>query len=366
MTRPGRRIWVLVATVSLMALTARLGVWQLDRAQTKLAMQDQLQANARLPALTASALPETAEGIQSSLYRPLQVQGRWLPQATVYLNNRPMQGAVGFWVMTPLRLDDGRVLLVQRGWLPRNTQDRLRIAPYQTIEERVEVRGRLALEPSRLMELGTSGDGVVRQNLSIAEMARQWGTAIEGARGPGEPALTGAASSTGVSGEGFGGHESASGPTTEPMAKAPSAPSSQRSASNAQRLSIEPPGDTNAPAFKASDERSGSPLAQARWLPFVLVQTEPDHALQPKTSLSHAQANPSDSAGLASPAMMALRRDWAMPASDVHKHWGYAFQWFSLCLLLAILYAWFQIIKPRFKARVGRSSAAADGGSRDE
>jgi surfeit locus 1 family protein len=40
-----------------------------------------------------------------------------------------------------------------------------------------------------------------------------------------------------------------------------------------------------------------------------------------------------------------LKREWFEPASGVEKHYGYAFQWFALCALLAGLYIWFQWIK---------------------
>jgi surfeit locus 1 family protein len=42
-----------------------------------------------------------------------------------------------------------------------------------------------------------------------------------------------------------------------------------------------------------------------------------------------------------------LSRQWVRPAADVHKHYGYAFQWFALCVLIVGLYAWFQVIRPR-------------------
>jgi surfeit locus 1 family protein len=42
-----------------------------------------------------------------------------------------------------------------------------------------------------------------------------------------------------------------------------------------------------------------------------------------------------------------LVRDWPAPAADVHKHYGYAFQWFSLSALTLILYVWFQVLRPR-------------------
>jgi surfeit locus 1 family protein len=41
-----------------------------------------------------------------------------------------------------------------------------------------------------------------------------------------------------------------------------------------------------------------------------------------------------------------LLREWVAPNLGVDKHYGYAFQWFSLCGLVVILYVWFQMILP--------------------
>jgi surfeit locus 1 family protein len=46
-----------------------------------------------------------------------------------------------------------------------------------------------------------------------------------------------------------------------------------------------------------------------------------------------------------------LRREWPRPAVDVQKHYGYAFQWFALCALMAGLYVWFQLVHPRLGLR---------------
>jgi len=45
-----------------------------------------------------------------------------------------------------------------------------------------------------------------------------------------------------------------------------------------------------------------------------------------------------------------LLREWPFVATGVDKHYGYAFQWWALSGLIAILYAWFQFIAPRRKA----------------
>ena len=48
-----------------------------------------------------------------------------------------------------------------------------------------------------------------------------------------------------------------------------------------------------------------------------------------------------------------LLRDWPRATSGVEKHYGYAFQWWALSALIAILYAWFQFIAPRRRASRG-------------
>lgn len=46
-----------------------------------------------------------------------------------------------------------------------------------------------------------------------------------------------------------------------------------------------------------------------------------------------------------------LRRDWPAVHLGVEKHYGYAFQWFALGGLMALLYGWFQIVKPFLRSR---------------
>ena len=112
------------------------------------------------------------------------LQGRWLPEHTVYLDNRQMQGRPGFFVLTPLQLSGGGagVVLVQRGWVARNFQDRTALASVETPQGEVEVTGRLALGPSRLLELAGADKGPgasrIRQNLDLATFAAETGLAL--------------------------------------------------------------------------------------------------------------------------------------------------------------------------------------------
>lgn len=46
-----------------------------------------------------------------------------------------------------------------------------------------------------------------------------------------------------------------------------------------------------------------------------------------------------------------LLREWPVASSAAQKNYGYAFQWWALSGLIAILYVWFQFVAPRRKAR---------------
>ncbi len=170
---PRVRMAVLAATTTLaMALTAALGFWQLDRAAQKLALQAAVHARAEAPQLQ-NRLPAVAA---DALHRPARLQGRWLPQYTVYLDNRQMHGRVGYYVVTPLELSDTPLtLLVMRGWIPRNFVDRNALETIETPSGLVTVEGHMASPPGKLFELGHSAPTRIRQNLDVKSMEAEAG-----------------------------------------------------------------------------------------------------------------------------------------------------------------------------------------------
>ena len=124
---------VSVATAFTMAATASLGLWQLDRARQKTELQAAMLSRAEQPALgNAELLAKTDDAVL--VHRSVQLQGRWLPQHSVFLENRQMNGRTGFFLVTPLRLSGSeRAVLVQRGWLPRDFNDRTRVPDVTTL-----------------------------------------------------------------------------------------------------------------------------------------------------------------------------------------------------------------------------------------
>ena len=173
---PRRQAWLLLATMLGVALTASLGAWQLGRAAQKNAIQSALESRALLPLLSAADLARDADAAALQHHRPARLRGRWVAERTVFLENRQMNARVGFYVVTPLQLE-GRpeAVLVQRGWVVRNLNDRSLLPQIVTPADPVEVEGLIAPPPARLYEFSAVAAGAIRQNLDLASFAAETG-----------------------------------------------------------------------------------------------------------------------------------------------------------------------------------------------
>jgi surfeit locus 1 family protein len=170
-----RLVVVTAATVFTMAVTASLGFWQLDRARQKIALQQQIDQRASLPAWQVADLVGASDPLEG-VHRPVQLRGTWVNEASVFLDNRQMATRNGFILVTPLKLSGSpRVVLVQRGWVPRDFTDRSRVPDIETPSGEVQVEGRLAPPPGKLYELGEPGRGAIRQNIELGTFARETG-----------------------------------------------------------------------------------------------------------------------------------------------------------------------------------------------
>ena len=230
------RFWLITAAALLAAaLTVSLGRWQLSRAAQKERMQALVEERGAQAVLDGASLTPGL-GLEAVMHRRVMLRGQWLPEWTVFLDNRPMNSRVGFHVLTPFKLEgSAAVVMVQRGWAPRNFTERSRLPAVQTPAGMVDVRGVIVAAPSRLYELGQVQAGPIRQNLDLTQYRTQTGLAL---------------------------------------------------------------------------------------LPVCVEQT-----------------------GLPSEGLL---RDWPAVNMGVDKHFGYAFQWFGLSALIALLYVWFQIVRRIF------------------
>lgn len=108
-----------VATLVMLAALIGLGTWQLQRLHWKLELIAAVNRNLTLPPValdTALKLGKAAE------YRRVALTGRFDHNKEAYVYS-VVDGGPAYHVVTPLMLDDGRALLVDRGIVPETKLD---------------------------------------------------------------------------------------------------------------------------------------------------------------------------------------------------------------------------------------------------
>ncbi|KQR85234.1 SURF1 family cytochrome oxidase biogenesis protein [Microbacterium sp. Leaf179] len=98
---------------------AFLSNWQFSR-NAERSEQLELVANNydAAPVALGDLLAPGAELTPSDEWRPVRLEGRYLADEELLVRNRAHGGSAAYEQLVPFRLDDGRTLLVDRGWLP--------------------------------------------------------------------------------------------------------------------------------------------------------------------------------------------------------------------------------------------------------
>jgi surfeit locus 1 family protein len=172
-----RLAWGIVA-VLVAAFLARLGVWQLSRAHEKTALAARIAERSVMPPLAAAALARDPAAAPAQWERRIVLDGRWLPERTVWLMNRTMDEFNGFYVLTPLLLASGDAVLVQRGFAPGDPAHPLKRPALATPAGPVHLEGHVAPWPSHRIELGHAASGAIRQNLEFGAFSAETGLAL--------------------------------------------------------------------------------------------------------------------------------------------------------------------------------------------
>ncbi|MFZ5792247.1 MAG: SURF1 family protein [Pseudomonadota bacterium] len=135
--KPGATIAAGIAFLILIAL----GVWQIERLGWKENLIAERHERSTAPAIE---LPAPGADISQLDFRHARAEGTFDHAQEMYLAARSMNGNPGYHVVTPLDLADGRVLLVDRGWIPIDRKDPARRAEGQ-VQGPVAVEGLLRL-----------------------------------------------------------------------------------------------------------------------------------------------------------------------------------------------------------------------------
>lgn len=118
----GFHLLVLAGVVGMIAA----GFWQLDRLDSRREFNDRVESRIDLPPVPIDALlagegvpvEDRDQGLDALEWRATTATGTYLPDETFLVVNRSQNGRAGDNVVTPMRLADGRILVVNRGFVP--------------------------------------------------------------------------------------------------------------------------------------------------------------------------------------------------------------------------------------------------------
>ena len=155
-----KRIVATVSALLVVAIACIAGIWQLNRADSKIALSANLLARQQLPILRANLGPLT---LADASERRMIARGQYIPQAAIWLDNRPRPipragsntSPSGFYLLMPLQLS-GRdeILWINRGWAPRNSENRESLPPVKTPDNAVTIEGIVFAHPGKVYALG--------------------------------------------------------------------------------------------------------------------------------------------------------------------------------------------------------------------
>jgi len=177
-TTPRRRpAWIpTVAAIVTVAVCVAAGNWQHRRMQEKEALEAQIAATASAPAVP---LPPGAVDWRAWRFRSVTLAGTFDAQRQIIIDNAVHSGRVGYTVVTPLLLADGRVVMVDRGFVLAGPS-RAVLPNVRPPSGTVTLRGRIDFPPTGYLDLGgaPAAKGVLWQHLDPARFAAATGVKV--------------------------------------------------------------------------------------------------------------------------------------------------------------------------------------------
>ena len=169
--------WIAFTLVVVLAIVVmvNLGFWQLRRLDERQMFNEAVaaridQAPVPLDELVPPGATVGDDELRAVEWRPVEASGRYLPDEEFLVVHRSQGGRAGDNVVTPLLLEDGRVLLVTRGFVPQDTE----WSPPHA--GNVVVEGRLRRSESRrtgALSDPAEGDLAEAQRVDIPRLAAQ-------------------------------------------------------------------------------------------------------------------------------------------------------------------------------------------------
>jgi len=135
------RTWLgyLALTVIVAIVCVGLGLWQWARREEAVSALQLIEQNYDTePVDYAEAMGESREFDPADEWLPVLLEGEYRSEDQLLARARPRDGRPGFAVLTPLQLDDGSIVVIDRGWLPTGSAqdfpDVVPVAPTGNVE----------------------------------------------------------------------------------------------------------------------------------------------------------------------------------------------------------------------------------------
>jgi cytochrome oxidase assembly protein ShyY1 len=159
------RRWLLfgVAVAVLAVACWRLGEWQFDRLEERRADNRVIEGNLQAPPADVTEVMSPDHDLpRSAQWRAVTATGKYDVDEQVLVRYRTRDGRPGVDVVTPLVLDDGERVLVERGWSPAPNSGSAQIDVPTPPAGQVQVSGWARLDQSGESGAIVPSDGQVR------------------------------------------------------------------------------------------------------------------------------------------------------------------------------------------------------------
>jgi cytochrome oxidase assembly protein ShyY1 len=114
----GRVVLLLAIGIVVTAVCVRAAIWQMDRLHDRRAFNEQVREGLGAEPVEVTTLLGREGAEAAPTYRAVRARGTYDPTDEVLVYGRSLNERPGYGVLTPLLLEDGGAVLIERGWVP--------------------------------------------------------------------------------------------------------------------------------------------------------------------------------------------------------------------------------------------------------
>jgi cytochrome oxidase assembly protein ShyY1 len=167
--------WFILASLFAAACVG-LATWQLDRRDQAVSKIERMVENYDKSPIGFDSISQlTLEQVTSYEWTPVQLEGIYLTDQELLVRNRPIAGQPGFLQIVPFQLSSGELVVVERGWIPADSD----LAPATSMTPAAEPK--ILTARVRLSELTPNRDSPdgFATSIHLESLSQLLGTSVE-------------------------------------------------------------------------------------------------------------------------------------------------------------------------------------------